>query len=133
MNYMNYFKICNNCKYVDQSHIIISKNKLITSHVGTCSILLFSFNNLNFMAHIDALQNNSFQIISKIEKNFDINKLKQKKVYIIPGAWCNNTTCYTLTIIKNALKKLEIKFIIYKKNIKWNNNIYINKNNIAIT
>lgn len=128
---MNYFKTCNNCKYVDQSNIIISKNELITSHVGTCSILLFSFNNLNFMAHIDAIQNTSVQIISKIKKNFDINKLKQKKVYIIPGAWCNNN-CYTIEIIKKALKKLEIEFIIHKKNIKWNNNIYINKNNIKI-
>ncbi len=129
---MNYYKICNNCRYVDQSKIIISKNELITSHVGTCSILLFSFNNLNFMAHIDALQNTSDQIISKIKKKFDINQLKQKKVYIIPGAWCN-TKCYTTQIIINALKKLKIEFIIHKKNIKWTNNIYIDKNNISIT
>ena len=130
---MNYYKICNNCKYVDQSKIIVSKNELITSQVGTCSILLFSFNNLNFMAHIDALQNTSDNIISQIKKYFDINQLKYKKVYIIPGAWCNNTNCYTLTIIKNALKKLKIEFIIHKKNIKWINNIYIDKNNISIT
>ena len=64
---MNYYKICNKCIYVDESHIIISKNKLITSNVGTCSILLFSFNNINFMAHIDALRNTSSQIISRIK------------------------------------------------------------------
>jgi len=129
---MNYYNICNNCIYVDQSKIIVSKNKLITSHVGTCSILLFSFNNLNFMAHIDALQNTSYQIISKIKKKFDINQLKRKKVYIITGAWCN-TKCYTTQIIINALKKLKIEFIIHKKNIKWINNIHIDKNNISIT
>ena len=45
---MNYYNICNSCNYVDQSKIIISKNKLVTSQVGTCSILLFSFNKINF-------------------------------------------------------------------------------------
>lgn len=128
---MNYYNICNSCNYVDQSKIIISKNKLVTSHVGTCSILLFSFNNINFMAHIDALQNTTNELIKKIEKNFDINKLSKIKVYIIPGAWCN-TKCYTTKLIINALKKLKIEFIIYKKKIKWNNTIYINNNNITI-
>ena len=128
---MNYYNICNKCKYVDQSEIIISKNKLITSHIGTCSILLFSFNNLNFMAHIDALQNSSIQIIKKINKNFDVNKLRKIKVYIIPGSWCNNN-CYTTKLIINTLKKLKIEFIIHKKNINWKNTISIDKNNITI-
>ena len=128
---MNYYNICNSCNYVDQSKIIISKNKLVTSQVGTCSILLFSFNKINFMAHIDALQNTTNELIKKIEKNFDINKLSKIKVYIIPGAWCN-TKCYTTKLIINALKKLKIEFIIYKKKIKWNNTIYINNNNITI-
>ena len=65
---MNYFKTCNNCKYVDQSNIIISKNELITSHVGTCSILLFSFNNLNFMAHIDQYKIHQFKLYQKLKK-----------------------------------------------------------------
>lgn len=129
---MNYYKICNKCIYVDESHIIISKNKLITTNVGTCSILLFSFNNINFMAHIDALRNTSSQIISRIKKNFNIQELKKSKIYIIPGAWCSNN-CYTKKIIINALKNLKLDFIIYKKNIKWNNTISINKNNILIT
>lgn len=128
---MNYYNVCNECKYVDQSKIIVFKNKLFTSHVGTCSILLFSFNKLNFMAHIDALQNTSEQLIKNIKKNFDINKLQKIKVYIIPGAWCN-VNCYTTQIIKNALKKLKIDFIIHKKKIQWNNDIYIDKNNISI-
>jgi hypothetical protein len=128
---MNYYNICNSCNYVDQSKIIISKNKLVTSQVGTCSILLFSFNKINFMAHIDALQNTTNELIKKIEKNFDINKLSKIKVYIIPGAWCN-TKCYTTKLIINALKKLKIEFIFYKKKIKWNNTISINHNNITI-
>ena len=35
------------------------------------------------------LQNTTNELIKKIEKNFDINKLSKIKVYIIPGAWCN--------------------------------------------
>ena len=40
---MNYYNICNSCNYVDQSKIIISKNKLVTSQVGTCSIFIIFF------------------------------------------------------------------------------------------
>jgi len=129
---ITYHNVCNNCRYVDQSEIIISKKQLRTSNVGTCSILMFTFNNLNFMAHIDALQNTPEQLIIKIKKNFDINKMKTKKVYIVPGAWCNKK-CYTIQIIMNALEQLKIEFIIHKKNIKWDNVIDIDQNNILIT
>ena len=128
---MNYFKLCNNCIYVDQSQIHISKNKLYTSHVGTCSILLFSYKNKNFMAHIDAIQNSTQEIIKILKKNFNIEELKTISIYIIPGPWCSKN-CFTTIIIKNALKKLNLPFIIYEKKIKWSNDIYINNNNITI-
>ena len=39
---IEFHRLCNNCIYVDQSNIIVSKQPLYTSHVGTCSVLLFS-------------------------------------------------------------------------------------------
>tara|TARA_A100001015_G_scaffold303060_1_gene392071 strand:- start:876 stop:1208 length:333 start_codon:yes stop_codon:yes gene_type:complete len=110
---MKYTPLCN-CLYVDQSKIIVSKKKLYTSHIGTCSILLFSYNNYNFMAHIDALQNNSKQIIEKITEYFDTSKLKN--VTIFKGPWCYNN-CLSTNIITYALDKLKITYnILEKKN-----------------
>ena len=128
---MNYFKLCNKCIYVDQSQMYISTNKLYTSHIGTCSILLFSYKNKNFMAHIDAIQNSSQELIKILKKNFNIEELKKISIYIIPGSWCFKN-CFTTTIIKNALKKLNLSFIIYNKKIKWSNDIYIDNNIITI-
>tara|TARA_B100001173_G_C15905549_1_gene511851 strand:- start:2 stop:394 length:393 start_codon:yes stop_codon:yes gene_type:complete len=127
----NYYRLCNDCIYVDQSNIVVSDKPLYTSHVGTCSVLLFSFNKINFMAHIDALQNNSKQIIKKIKERFDIEKLKGEKIYIIKGSWCNEE-CITTNIIKNALEKEKLVFLIYKKRVKWNNEIHIKNNKISI-
>ena len=128
---IEFHQLCSNCIYVDQSNIIVSKQPLYTSHVGTCSVLLFSFNKINFMAHIDALQNNSKQIIKKIKERFDIEKLKGEKIYIIKGSWCNEE-CITTNIIKNALEKEKLVFLIYKKRVKWNNEIHIKNNKISI-
>tara|TARA_B100001175_G_C19415824_1_gene593600 strand:+ start:105 stop:485 length:381 start_codon:yes stop_codon:yes gene_type:complete len=125
---MKYKPLCD-CIYVDQSKIIVSKKKLYTSNVGTCSILCFSYNNLNFMAHIDALQNNSNQIINKIITNFDY--LKINNVVIYKGPWCYNN-CMSTNIILKCLKKLNISYRLYEKKIKWTNNIYINNNIINI-
>ena len=83
------------------------------------------------MAHIDALQNNSKQIIKKIKERFDIEKLKGEKIYIIKGSWCNEE-CITTNIIKNALEKEKLVFLIYKKRVKWNNEIHIKNNKISI-
>ena len=125
---MKYKPLCD-CLYVDQSKIIVSNKKLYTSHVGTCSILLFSYNNLNFMAHIDALQNNSNQIIKKIITNFDYSKLNN--VIIYKGPWCYNN-CMSTNIIIKSLKNLNISYILHEKKIKWSNDIYINNNIITI-
>ena len=125
---MKYKPLCN-CLYVDQSKIIVSKKKLYTSHTGTCSILLFSHNNFNFMAHIDALQNNSKQIIDKIIDYFDISKLKN--VTIFKGPWCYKA-CLSTNIITYALDKLKITYNILEKKINWSSNIYIDKSIITI-
>ena len=125
---MRYKPLCN-CIYVDQSQIIVSSKKLYTSHVGTCSILLFSHNNLNFMAHIDAMQNNSTQIINKITNYFNTTDFND--VIIYKGNWCYND-CLSTNIIINSLNKLNINYTLYEKKIKWNNYIYINNKSITI-
>ena len=58
--------------------------------------------------------------------------MRIKKVYIIPGAWCNKK-CDTIKIIMSVLKQLKIEFIIHKKNIKWENVIDIDNNNVSIS
>ena len=126
-----YYRLCDDCIYVDQSSIVVSDKPLYTSHVGTCSVLLFSYNKLNFMAHIDALQNNSKQIIKKIKERFEIEKLKEVEINIIKGIWCNEE-CITTNIIKNSLEKLNLVFLIYKKRVGWENEIHIKNNKIKI-
>ena len=127
---MDLFRLCNNCIYVDQSKIMVSKETLYTSHVGSCSVLLFSYNKLNFMAHIDALQNNSEEIVKKIKKHFNVNKLNEGKIYIYKGHWCYNK-CATTDIIIKSLNKLNLTYIVYENKIKWSNEIHIN-NRISI-
>ena len=125
---MRYLRINNN--YVDQSEIIISKNKLTTSHLGTCSAILFSLNKINFLGHIDAMYNKKEELINKIKNNFDIKELKKINIYVISGEWCNKE-CKTFSIIKNSLEKLGLNYRIIK-NIKWRNMITIDKNIVEI-
>ena len=125
---MQYLRINNN--YVDQSEIIISKNKLTTSHLGTCSAILFSVNKINFLGHIDAMYNKKEELINKIKNNFDIKELKKINIYVISGEWCNKE-CKTFSIIKNSLEKLGLNYRIIK-NIKWRNMITIDKNIVEI-
>ena len=126
-----YYRLCDDCIYVDQSSIVVSDKPLYTSHVGTCSVLLFSYNKLNFMAHIDALQNSSKQIIKKIKERFEIEKLKEVEINIIKGIWCNEE-CITTNIIKNALEEENLVYLIYKKIVGWENEIHIKNNKIKI-
>ena len=57
------------------------------------------------MAHDDALQNNPTQIIDKIKKHFDINKLKSNvTAYIIKGAWCFDNKSF---IIQNQFHPVQ--------------------------
>ena len=123
--------LCTSCIYVDEGELKISNNKLYTGKVGTCSLLLFSYKNNNFLAHIDALKNNSEDIINILKKNFSINKLKYTKIYIIKGSWCIKD-CITINTIKKALEELKLKYIMYEKKIKWKNNISINNGIIEV-
>ena len=130
---MKLLYLLENKTYVDQGEIKISTNSLSTSHIGTCSVLLFKVNKLNYMAHIDALQNKEKDIVNSIKNYFTIEDLKKTNIYIIPGAWCNN--CYTLKLIKKVLIKLDLNknYKVYNKKINWESTIFINSNGVNIT
>ena len=81
------------------------------------------------MAHIDALQNNSSEIINKILMYFDYSKINNVLIY--KGPWCYNN-CMSTNIIIKSLRKLNISYILHEKKIKWTNNIYINNNIVTI-
>lgn len=127
---IKYSSVCKKCNYVDQAEIKISNQKLYTSHIGTCSVLAFSHNNKNFLAHIDAIQNNETHIINKIKNNYNINELHNINIYIYKGPWCYSN-CLSTNIIINSLNKLKLNYILNEKKIKWNQYFYI-KNKINI-
>jgi len=83
------------------------------------------------MAHIDALQNNSKQIIKKILERYEKEELKEVEINIIKGKWCNER-CITTNIIKEALEELNLVYLIYKKRVNWKNEIHIKNKKISI-
>lgn len=117
LNFIN----CLNCNYVDQSEFKFSKNKLYTSHVGTCSVLVFRQNNLNFMAHVDAMQTNSQFILNFIKNN--TYNFENIHAIIIKGPWCTNS-CKSIQNITQSLNELSISYSFYPYKIKWNSVIY---------
>ena len=95
---IKYLSVCEDnqdlCKYVETGDILISNERLYTSKVGTCSILMFKLLDLNVMAHIDAGETKKEYLIEKIKNTFSDFELKNiKKIYLIIGPWCDKY-CY---------------------------------------
>ena len=95
---IKYLSICednqDSCKYVETGEILISNERLYTSKVGTCSILMFRLLDKNIMAHIDAGVTKTEYLVKEIKNNFDNIDLKLiKKIYLIIGPWCEDN-CY---------------------------------------
>ena len=116
--------MCNNCIYVSQSLMKISNKALYTNYVGSCSVLVFSDENYNFMAHIDGGKNKSYLLTEFIKNNF--SNIKNIKAQIIKGPWCNND-CNSIKIIEQSLNDLNIDYTFYSNEITWENNIIYNK------
>jgi hypothetical protein len=129
----------NSCKYVETGDISISNERLYTSKVGTCSILMFKLLNLNVMAHIDAGVTKKEYLIENIKSSFTNDELKSiKKIYLVIGPWCtdycyesNNSKCEcnSIQIAKNTLTELGLlnKLHILKENevnIAWETDIW---------
>ena len=116
--------LCDNCSYVNQSVMKISQKQLYTNSVGSCSILMFHHNNLNFMAHIDGGKNTSKNVIQFIKDGF--SNYKSINAIIIKGPWCNDD-CNSIKIILNSLNNLNISYMFYKNEINWENTILFDK------
>jgi hypothetical protein len=140
---IKYLSVCEDnqdlCKYVETGDILISNERLYTSKVGTCSILMFKLLDLNVMAHIDAGETKKEYLIEKIKNTFSDFELKNiKKIYLIIGPWCdkycyeNNNTkceCHSIQIAKNTLVELDLIDKLYileedEANMTWETDIW---------
>ena len=94
---------------VNTGEVIISNNQLVTSFVKTCSVIEFSYNKLNFMAHIDAFNPNmELKLINNLKK-FNLDNIKEVNVW--RGSHCFSN-CPSFKIAMKILKKFSDKTII---------------------
>lgn len=139
---MNLCKSDGDCIYVDQGETKVSSAALYTSHVGSCSVLLFHHtkNHRNFMAHIDGLQSH-ISIQKTISQHFSKRELQERfKIYLIVGPWCNNSVkncCDSVKIAKRVISNLDLqqKFVVLDQNqskIDWESDIWIDKDGYSI-
>ena len=113
-------------QYVEQGIAAVSYDKLYTNGVGTCCVITFRINNKNFLSHVDAYTSEQY-IINTINKHFNKELNTHFSIYLYKGSWCED--CSSVSIVKNALKKLNIyNKLIDKGIIKHSNTIIINKN-----
>ena len=90
---------------VNSGEIIISNKKLMTSGVKTCSVLGFSFNNKNFMTHIDEMiPNMENRLLLQLSK---INISHVKTFHIWYGSLCINN-CNSSKLLHKIIKKIKI-------------------------
>lgn len=137
---MNLCKSNGNCIYVDQGETKVSTDALYTNHVGSCSVLLFHFDNKNFMAHIDGLQSHK-SIEEILNQHFSKQKLQEKdfKIYLIVGPWCNNNNniCNSIKIANKVISNLGLqqKFVVLNKEqskINWESEVWIDENGYSV-
>ena len=65
-----------------QGGIKASYKQLVTSEIGTCSALAFTYKGGNFLAHVDA-RTLPDEIENEIRSNFDLQKLKDSETKIL--------------------------------------------------
>lgn len=84
----------------------ISKSNLVTSFVITCSVIAFKYNDLNFMAHVDAMNPNMITIILEQLKKIKVEDVEN--VHVWRGSRCYDN-CPSYSIIYKILKKFSKK------------------------
>ena len=92
---------------VDSGNVIVNKKKLLTSGVKTCSVLGFSYKNINFMAHIDEVKPNMEKKILNQMDNFDLKKIDTFHIWY--GSLCN-IQCKSSELLKKIIKKKQIPY-----------------------
>ena len=110
-------------KYVDQGVASVSNGELYTDSVGTCSVIAFHNNKMNFLSHVDALTSEDY-LVNTIKKHFNLNNYFT--IYVWSGSWCED--CDSQNLIENALDKLNIKNKMkYMGKVNFKNKIIIDK------
>ncbi len=105
-----YMYITTNSICVNTGEVKISEHKLSTSFVHTCSVLAFSVNNLNFLAHIDAFEPNMKEKILKELNNVNLKEINE--IHVWKGKNCLNN-CPSFNILKDIIQIIGTKNIIY--------------------
>lgn len=105
---------------VNTAEVITSNSKLSTSFVNTCSVITFKNNNINFMAHVDAISPNMENSIKKELDKLDLSNVLEVNIW--KGSRCFNN-CPSFEIVNNIINLyFKQKKINYYQNTK-NNSI----------
>ena len=98
---------------VNTGEVKISEKTLVTGFVITCSVIGFSYNNKNFLAHIDAMKPGmKNEVINEINK---LNPTFIDKINIWKGSKCNYE-CPSFAIAKEITNNLKGNIIIHQAN-----------------
>ena len=97
---------------VNTGEVKISKHYLTTSFVHTCSVLAFSANNINFLAHIDSFNPNMKNSILLQLKKINLNSVNE--VHVWKGSNCLHD-CPSFEILKDILQLIQGNKIVYHK------------------
>lgn len=106
----NAFPNNDNSICINTGEVKSNKKTLVTSFVNTCSVLAFNHNDINFMAHIDAINPNMVNIITQELQKFSVADIKE--IHIWKGNSCYDN-CPSFMIAKNISK-------LFNSNIKIN-------------
>ena len=95
---------------VNTGEAIVSSKNLSTSFVNTCTVIAFKYDNIKFMAHIDAINPNMENIIEDKLKNLNLSKIS--KIYVWKGSKCF-LNCPSFNLANKIINKIGCKNIVY--------------------
>ena len=97
---------------VNTGEVIISSKNLSTSFVNTCTVIAFKYDNIKFMAHLDAINPNMEFIVDQQLNNIDFSKITN--IYIWKGSKCFSN-CPSFNLAQKIIKKIGNKNVIYSQ------------------
>lgn len=98
---------------VNTGEAIVSSKNLSTNFVNTCTVIAFKYDNIKFMAHLDAINPNMENIVKNELKNLNFNKINT--IYVWKGSKCFSN-CPSFNLANKIVKKIGAKNIIYLQN-----------------
>lgn len=101
---------------VNTGEVLCKKNKsLATSFINTCCALGFHVNGYNYLAHIDDMNLNMYNMMVYVLNDNNINIQDIKKINIWVGRMCGDN-CKSLKIAKQFVSYLNRPVSYYKDN-----------------